>query len=351
MIDGEFAERLLAWHGQHGRRNLPWQQQPTPYRVWVSEIMLQQTQVATVSSYYQRFLIRFPDVESLAAGSIDEVLHLWSGLGYYARARNLHRAARQIRDQHGGRFPRTFDDLLAMPGIGRSTAGAILALSLGQRHPILDGNVKRVLTRFHGIAGWPGSASVSRRLWTLAEGHTPGDCVAAYTQAIMDIGATLCTRTRPDCSVCPLAADCVAHQRGLTTALPAPRPSRPRPTRDTTMLILRNSDGTVLLEQRPPQGVWGGLWSLPECPQSASPVRWCTEHLGLEVEPGAQLPTLRHSFTHFHLRIVPWLMRVKNPANMVMEAPARVWYNPRTPDTRGMATPVKRLLAGLQDDE
>ena len=238
-----------------------------------------------------------------------------------------------------------------MPGIGRSTAGAILALSLGQRHPILDGNVKRVLTRFHGITGWPGTASVTRRLWTLAESHTPADRVAAYTQAIMDLGATLCIRTRPDCGACPLAADCVANERGLTTVLPASRPSRPRPTRDTTMLILRSSDGTVLLEQRPPQGVWGGLWSLPECPQSASPVRWCAEHLGLEVEPGAQLPVVRHGFTHFHLRILPWLMQVKNPANMVMEAPARVWYNPRTPDARGMATPVKRLLAGLQDDE
>jgi A/G-specific adenine glycosylase len=325
--------------------DLPWQVNPTAYRVWVSEIMLQQTQVATVIPYYERFMARFPDLQMLARATLDEVLHHWSGLGYYARARHLHAAARQICERHAGRFPEDFTAVVDLPGIGRSTAGAILALACGQRHPILDGNVKRVLTRYHALAGWPGQSAVQRELWALAEAATPRTRLAAYTQAIMDLGATVCTRIRPACVVCPLAPECRARAAGRQADFPTPRPGKPLPLRRTNMLILYNPAGEILLERRPPAGIWGGLWSLPECAPQADISAWCRRELGLGVRVTAQWPVVRHTFSHYHLDITPILASATESAPGVAEAPERLWYHPDRQRKRGFAAPVKRLLA------
>src|SRR5215469_9611766 len=299
-----FAARLLAWYARHGRHDLPWQKRRTLYRVWVSEIMLQQTQVAAVIPYYRRFLQRFPDLRALADAPLDEVLHQWTGLGYYARARNLHKAAQQLRDGHGGKFPRDFEAVAALPGIGRSTAGAILALVLDERHPILDGNVKRVLARHAAVAGWPGEKRVEAKLWGLAEARTPWQSAAAYTQAIMDLGATLCTRTQPRCGDCPVSADCRAHARKRETRFPSPRPRQALPVKQTRMLLVRQAD-TVLLERRPPAGLWGGLWGFPEIAADADPRHWCRARFGAAPEAVRPRPRLRHTFSHFHLDIEP----------------------------------------------
>jgi len=340
------AADLLTWWDSHGRKDLPWQREPTPYRVWVSEIMLQQTQVATVIPYYQRFMARFPDITALADASIDELLHHWSGLGYYARARHLHRSAALIRDHHGGIFPADLAEVMALPGIGRSTAGAILALAFGQHHPILDGNVKRVLTRLHGIDGWPGRKDVEQRLWELAAAHTPPDRTAHYTQAIMDLGATLCTRSRPACPRCPLAADCVAHRTGRSAALPTAKPRRAIPARSTQMLLVLK-DNAVLLLKRPPAGIWGGLWSLPECPAGGEVTAWCREHLHVEVTEQARWAPLRHTFSHFHLDIQPVLAHFRSHG-AVMDGAERVWYNLDAPPPGGLAAPVRQLLDQLK---
>lgn len=348
-----FSTRLLRWADYSGRKDLPWQTQPTAYRVWVSEIMLQQTQVSTVIPYYLRFMRRFPDVRSLAQAAPDEVLHLWSGLGYYARARNLHRAARLICDQHRGDLPRNIEGLQRLPGIGRSTAAAILALAHGERHAILDGNVKRVLARYHAIGGWPGDQNVEKQLWACAESHTPSRRARDYTQAIMDLGATVCTRARPACGRCPLRESCAAHVNGCETRYPAPKPRKSLPVRSATFLLLQNSRGEVLLEQRPPSGVWGGLWSLPECTQtSAVQIRqWCRKHLGCGIDTLKFWPRLRHTFSHFHLDIAPVQGRVGKIHTAVMEPGRRVWYNMDSPDARGLAAPVKALLLRLAGDE
>ena len=342
------SDRLLAWFDQHGRHDLPWQQPRSLYRVWISEIMLQQTQASTVIPYFKRFMQRFPDIRSLADASQDEVLHLWTGLGYYARARNLHKAAQQIRDQHQGRFPEDFDAVLALPGIGRSTAGAILAQALDQRHAILDGNVKRVLSRYHAIAGWPGTRAVENQLWKLAEAATPQQRLADYTQAIMDLGATICGR-KPDCAECPLMESCQACGEGDPRAYPTPRPRKTLPVRETRMLILRNSKGQLLLEQRPPAGIWGGLWTLPECPVELDPAEFCQTNLGLELYEAEAGPCLRHTFSHFHLDITTLLARVSPVNQAIMEGRPQVWYNSRRPDVRGLPAPVKTLLEGLDD--
>ena len=346
----EFSQRLLHWFADHGRKNLPWQQQPTPYRVWVSEIMLQQTQVTTVIPYYERFLARFPAANALAEAPLDEVLHLWAGLGYYARARHLHQAAGIIRDHYGGVMPLEFTALAQLPGIGRSTAGAILALSAGQRHPILDGNVKRVLARFHAIEGWPGRTDVLATLWELAERYTPTQSVAEYTQAMMDLGALLCTRGQPRCHACPVAEHCQARQQGRQLELPTPRPVRELPVRATRMLLLCTPAGEVLLEKRPPTGVWGGLWSLPECPPEADLAAWCRAQWGLEVLAMQPWGIVRHTFSHFHLDITPVRVEVGNPSPVIMEAERFVWYNIRQPEKRGLAAPVQRLLNLLVND-
>ncbi len=370
-----FSARLLAWFDDHGRKALPWQRDPTPYRVWVSEIMLQQTQVATVVPYFTRFIARFPAVATLADAPLDEILRLWSGLGYYARARNLHRSAQIVHAEYGGEFPDDITALQDLPGIGRSTAGAILALALDRRHPILDGNVKRVLCRYHAIAEWPGRPAVEKRLWSLAEAATPRRRVRDYTQAIMDLGATLCTRTRPDCARCPLADGCAANAELRQTAYPAPRPRIARPERRATLLLLTNPAGDILLERRPPAGIWGGLWSLPEAPREHEDIdairAWCADALHCRVDTIEDLPEIRHGFTHFVLTIRPLRVRAID-LGRIMEGDRRVWYNGArshasgaaatgpglaTPELGmaapelGMAAPVKRLIRQWFDSQ
>lgn len=350
MSPNEFGQRVLDWFDAHGRKRLPWKENPTPYRVWVSEIMLQQTQVATVIPYYERFMARFPDLLALADAELDEALGLWAGLGYYARARHLHQAAQIVRDRHGGELPLDTALLQTLPGIGRSTAGAILALAAGQRQPILDGNVKRLLARFAAVDGWPGQSRVLAALWTLADRYTPGERVADYTQAMMDLGAMICAPRQPRCGDCPLADGCAAHAQGRESVYPAPKPRRDLPVRTTRMLLLRGAAGEVLLERRPPVGVWGGLWSFPECPLEVDIIAWCRERLGLEVTVGAPWDMLRHSFSHFHLDITPAPATVLGPGGRVMEGERFVWYNTRCPDDRGVAAPVRGLLAALANE-
>ena len=341
-----FADRLLAWYDRHGRHDLPWKQQPTPYRVWVSEVMLQQTRVATVLPYFQRFMRQFPSLSALARADLDQVLALWTGLGYYARARNLHRGARLVQVECAGRMPDTLAGLRALPGIGRSTAAAILALSHNQRHAILDGNVKRVLSRVYAVPGWPGRRAVEQRLWALSDRVTPDVRVADYTQAIMDLGSSLCSRGRPACADCPLAGLCAAHGAGNPADYPAGRPKKVMPVRAGTFLLLRDGP-TVLLRRRPPAGLWGGLWGFPECDAGHDPGLWCREHLGLEVSHYRTGPVLRHTFSHFHLDITPWEARVENLSECVMEQPGSVWYKPGQAPPGGMSAPVVQLLSGL----
>ena len=343
-----FATQVLSWFEQHGRHDLPWQQPRDAYRVWLAEIMLQQTQVSTVIPYFQRFLARFPTLAALAAAPLDEALHLWSGLGYYARGRNLHKAAQQIVAQYHGEFPRDFDSVAGLPGIGRSTAGAILAQAFGQRHAILDGNVKRVLTRYYAMAGWPGQKSVETQLWQHALNLTPAQRVADYTQAIMDLGATLCTRTKPQCVACPLQSDCCAHAAGDPTAYPHRKPRKVLPTKTTRMLLLSPDQVHVLLQHRPPVGIWGGLWSFPECPLDSDPHQWCQQQWQIEITATHVLPELRHTFSHFHLAIEPLAAQVLNPAQGVMDSAQFIWYNTHTPDARGLPKPVQSLLIQWQ---
>ncbi len=338
-----FAAALLAWSSRHGRKNLPWQNDRTPYRVWISEIMLQQTQVATVIPYFERFTRRFPDLRALADANIDEVLHLWSGLGYYARARNLHRAAQQIRDEHGGDFPTDIDAVTALPGIGRSTAGAILALALNQRHAILDGNVKRVLSRYFLVEGRRGEARVQNELWRLAAASTPPDQAAEYTQAIMDLGATVCVRSRPLCLACPLQADCAAHRAGRQHELPTPQTRAARTLRSVWVVLACSEDGRILLEHRPPSGIWGGLWGLPEFPTHAVASHWCQERFR---NPNTQSwPAIRHSFTHFDLDLNPLVVRVRQRDFGVNEDAGKLWYHPAHPAKVGLPAPIKTIIA------
>lgn len=339
-----FAERLLEWFDRHGRHDLPWQHKTTPYSVWVSEVMLQQTQVLTVIPYYQRFMARFTDIRALADASQDEVLALWSGLGYYSRARNLHRAARQICDEHGGEFPRQFDEVLALPGIGRSTAGAILAIAHGQHHPILDGNVKRVLSRYHAIEGWPGRREVEQQLWQLATKHTPKRRVADYTQSIMDLGATLCTRSRPDCGSCPMQEDCVAYRQQRIEAFPGRKPRRTMPTKEVVMPVVINGNSEVLLEKRAPSGIWGGLWSLPECSNDAEFEKWCVQ-MGADATTAESLQAFRHTFSHYHLMIQSRLVKVAGNAGQVAEGANLAWQPLAGLAQLGLPSPVRKLLA------
>lgn len=344
-----FSQRVLQWYERYGRKDLPWQQDPTPYRVWISEIMLQQTRVSSVIPYFERFMQRFPDVASLANASQDEVLHYWSGLGYYARARNLHKAAMLICDEYGGRFPDELESVLALPGVGRSTAGAILSLSAGKPHSILDGNIKRVLARHAGVDGWPGDARVAARLWEIAESLTPNDMTRQYNQAMMDLGATLCTRTKPACTECPLQQDCYASRNDCTGSLPAPKARRQLPEKSVSLLMFILDD-RVLLEKRPSAGIWGGLWSFPEYTlQPESIHELAASEYDLQVETLEDLPSFTHTFSHFHLHISPKLVRVRQKFSRCMDDECKVWYNIRQPDRRGLAAPVQRLLTSLQN--
>jgi A/G-specific adenine glycosylase len=355
-----FADRLLEWFDLHGRKTLPWQANPTPYRVWVSEVMLQQTQVVTVIPYYGRFMERFPDLEALAEGPIDEVLHLWTGLGYYARARNLHHCARVIVEQHGGKFPQTVEEVTALPGIGRSTAGAILALSRGERHPILDGNAKRVLARVFGIGGDPASAAVLKELWARADACTPEERAAAYTQAIMDLGATLCTRSRPACTVCPMAPECIAAREGRQAELPGAKQRRARKAREAILLIAEsgaNANRAVLLERRPASGIWGGLWSPPEFPSESAALEWCRRELGA-LQSSEALAPIEHAFTHFDLKLNPLKVRCaagavegasSGGACAVREGEDRLWYALEAPPKVGLPRPIHELFVRMRN--
>jgi A/G-specific adenine glycosylase len=345
-----FTAQLLDWFALHGRHNLPWQQNRTPYRVWVSEVMLQQTQVATVIPYYARFMARFSDVGSLAPAPLDEVLHLWTGLGYYARARNLHACAQAIVSNHGGEFPSRLDLLTELPGIGRSTAGAILALSQGQRHPILDGNVKRVLARAFGLHGDPGSSIVLAALWAQSELCTPPTNVAAYTQAIMDLGATVCTRSRPACTLCPVNDGCIAAREGRQAELPGKKQKRVRRSLEATLLIAQsgNDESTaVFVERRPNSGVWGGLWSPPQFQSEREALDWCRKEIGETAPDWHALPPIDHAFTHFDLRLNPVAVRCE-PALTARAGHDRLWYSIETPPRIGLPQPIRQLFERLR---
>jgi len=342
-----FSQRLLAWFDRHGRHDLPWQTPRTPYRVWLAEIMLQQTQVAAVIPYFQRFVARFPDVRSLAAAPADDVLQHWAGLGYYARARNLQRAAQLVMSEHGGEFPRELEAMTALPGVGRSTAGAVLAQAYGERHAILDGNVKRVLARHGAVEGWPGEPKVTRRLWALSESLLPRARLVDYTQAIMDLGATLCTARNPACGGCPVSADCQAHLQGRVAQFPTPRPRRERPLRHARLLLVENAAGALLFERRPPAGIWGGLWCLPVLEGDEDAAAWLTREHGLAAEPLQTLAPLRHGFTHFELELQPLRLHAAGATGLRERAPLR-WINMATDALPGLPAPVLKLLDRLQ---
>ncbi|MGZ8161260.1 MAG: A/G-specific adenine glycosylase [Methylobacter sp.] len=353
MTPSAFQQNILAWFDQYGRKDLPWQKDITPYRVWLSETMLQQTQVVTVIPYFSRFVEKFPTVENLAQAPVDEVLHLWSGLGYYARARNLHKAAQLVVEQGQGRFPDTLHELIQLPGIGISTAGAILSIAFKNSHPILDGNVKRVLTRFKGIAGWPGNSKVNKQLWAISASLTPQYRAADYTQAMMDLGATICTRSKPICESCPLHTGCIAKITNNIPAFPTPKPARALPVKQLTLLVLSNDAGEILLEKRPPTGIWGGLWSLPEFDSIESARNWCVTK-NLPIVDQQPLPSRRHTFSHYHLDYTPVLIQTDSPMNIVMEANQTVWYKAEQINNLGLAAPIKLLLQhyiGEKNDE
>jgi A/G-specific adenine glycosylase len=339
-----FNQQVLAWYAQHGRKDLPWQQKVTPYRVWLSEIMLQQTQVQSVISYFQRFTTQFPTLASLASAPLDAVLNLWSGLGYYARARNLHRTANIIMQQYQGQFPADLHALQNLPGIGRSTAGAILGLAFKQFAVILDGNVKRVLARFHAINSWTGETTTQHQLWQLAEHYTPTQRVDEYTQAMMDLGAMVCTRSQPKCTVCPLSAHCIAFKENAVNTYPIPKPRKQLPTKSTLMLLLKNDKQEILLEKRPPTGIWGGLWSLPECPTESDITAWCLNQYQCHAVITQQLPAFKHAFSHYHLDIQPILLQIQTWANQIMETSERAWYTKNKDKTFGLPAPVRKIL-------
>jgi A/G-specific adenine glycosylase len=341
----DFSRRVLEWFDQHGRKDLPWAL-PDAYSVWISEIMLQQTQVQTVIPYYERFIQSFPDVVALANASVDDVLQHWSGLGYYARARNLHSAAAVVRDKYGGVFPDSFDEIVALPGIGRSTAGAILSLAFGIRQAILDGNVKRVLARHEAIAGWPGKTDVANTLWEAAERNTPVMHVGNYTQAIMDLGATLCTRSNPSCDACPVNSDCRAREFGTIDQYPGRKPGKVKPLKQTTMILAINGDA-VYLERRPPAGIWGGLWSLPEL-ADGDVEDWCRQK---QIGSGDRMESwdkLRHSFSHYDLDIQPVVVRVDARSRKVGDDDDSTWHRVDALPPGGIASPVQKLINSLK---
>jgi A/G-specific adenine glycosylase len=343
-----FSDALLAWFKKNGRKTLPWQKKQTPYRVWVSEIMLQQTQVTTVIPYYQRFMSHFPSIASLARASQDDVLAHWAGLGYYSRARNLHKAASRIMTEHGGRFPSDINKVIRLPGIGPSTAGAILAFSKGQRHAILDGNVKRVLTRFHIIPGVPARAHVNQQLWDMADHHTPHENVGDYTQAIMDLGATLCTRTLPACHHCPVATQCEAHRTGRTQEFPHKKPKKLKPVKHQYFLVLLMNQ-TILLEKRPDSGIWGGLWSLPELDTNnlVQIAALCRQRFGVTISAITPGQAFQHTFSHYQLNASPLIATVTRTLQNTGDKPTFAWYHPLQNKKLGLPAPINHYLKTL----
>jgi len=342
--EDSFATRLLDWFDLNGRHDLPWQHPRTPYRVWLSEIMLQQTQVRTAAPYFERFVTALPDLAALAAAPLDDVLALWSGLGYYARARNLHAAARLCVEHHDGELPRAIEALIALPGIGRSTAAAIAAQAWGDRHAILDGNVKRVLARYHGVRGWPGTPAVEKSLWTLAESHLPQARLADYTQAQMDLGATVCTRGEPACPRCPLRADCIARTERRTAELPTPRPGKAIPQRHAVVLWLQDGQGRVLLQRRPPAGIWASLWTLPQADDLAGARDWFEHRLRGDFERGETLPPVAHAFSHYKLELQPRRWHGVALRDAVGDNDGLRWVEPAALATLGIPAPIRRLL-------
>ncbi len=338
-----FSQAVLNWYQQHGRKNLPWQQQVSPYRVWVSEIMLQQTQVATVIPYFKRFIESFPTVAALANAHEDEVLHHWTGLGYYARARNLHKTARYIHTQCADQFPDTVEQLSELAGIGRSTAGAIVSLGFKKPATILDGNVKRVLARAHAIEGWPGTTKVQKQLWEIAEQHTPKAQNNFYTQAMMDLGATLCTRSKPACEICPLSPVCKAYQTNTQSLYPGKKPKKSIPTKQGHFLLLKNPNGEIYLEKRPASGIWGGLWSLPETNETLDTniPSWLQNQQPLKAK---LIANAEHTFSHFHLKLAIYEYFIPLNSQVVMEQQQSLWYNTQQPQNIGLAAPIKKLL-------
>ncbi len=345
----DFANRLLDWFDHSGRKHLPWQQDITPYRVWVSEIMLQQTQVSTVIPYFERFMATFPTVEHLAAAPVDQVLNLWTGLGYYARARNLHRSAQQVVESLDGEFPTTVEALEQLPGIGRSTAGAIVSIACGGRAPILDGNVKRVLARHRAIDGWPGKTDVLKQLWSVAEATTPDQRVADYTQAIMDLGATVCTRSRPSCVICPVMSDCRGRIEGEAERYPGKKPRKTIPERTRYYLQAINSAGELLLERRPDTGIWGGLWCFPEFDDSTALADWWADHLGVPPPTFAPQPVIQHTFTHFKLELRPLYAALATPApDSVADGATLRWFSLDQDIDVGLPAPVATAIERLR---
>lgn len=339
-----FADALLTWFDVNGRHDLPWQHPRTAYRVWLSEIMLQQTQVSVAAPYFLRFVDALPDLAALAAAPQDTVLALWSGLGYYARARNLHAAARLCAARHDGELPRDFDALCALPGIGRSTAGAILAQAWGERFAILDGNVRRVLCRVNGVDGWPGTPAVQKTLWTLAEAQLPHARLADYTQAQMDFGATLCTRRNPACVQCPLQARCVARLQGRVDELPFAKPSKPVPQREAIIIFATDHARRVLLQRRPPTGVWASLWSLPQAEDKAAARDWFMAHLRAEFDKGDELPAIEHAFTHYRLRLRPRRWEAITLQPRVRDNDGLRWVAMDELPALGIPAPIRQLL-------
>lgn len=342
---GSFAERVLAWFDKHGRKHLPWQQDVTPYKVWISEIMLQQTQVTTVIPYFERFMQSFPTVHSLANASQDDVLHHWTGLGYYARARNLHKAAQVLVKEHNGEFPYDIEGVMALPGIGRSTAGAILSLSRNLKHPILDGNVKRVLARYYAISGWPGQKAVENKLWEVAEKNTPDNRCANYTQVMMDLGAMVCTRSKPKCDECPLQADCIAYVQGEQASYPGKKPKKVLPVKETFMMVAQFNQ-QVYLEQRPSSGLWGGLYGFLE----TTTIEEGTKALslrGIEVVETQPLEPFRHTFSHFHLDITPVVAVVNSPPTKQVAEMSSKWFMLNEPIEVGLAAPTTKIIKQL----
>ncbi|HEU4708166.1 MAG TPA: A/G-specific adenine glycosylase [Methylophilaceae bacterium] len=342
----DLAARIVGWQKQHGRHDLPWQNTHDPYAIWVSEIMLQQTQVTSVIGYYQRFMQRFPTIAALAAAEQEEVLQYWSGLGYYSRARNLHAAAQEIVQLHNEQFPQDIEAVVALPGIGRSTAAAITAFAFGQRRAILDGNVKRVLARHFGIEGWPGLPAIEKQMWQLTETLLPEDDIVAYTQGLMDLGATLCKRGKPDCQRCPLQETCVARRNNKTHLLPNPKPRKLLPQRDTVMLLLM-SGNEVLLEKRPPAGIWGGLWSLPETRREDDVLQICRQRYQVEASLLPALPVLKHTFSHFILDITPQPLLVNHGPLHVAETGA-IWLDIEDATGAALPAPIRKLLLQMQ---
>jgi len=341
-----FAARLLGWYEKNGRHDLPWQTNKSLYSTWVSEIMLQQTQVATVIPYFATFMQRFPDIDALAKASQDDVLLYWAGLGYYSRARNLHKAAIIIVEEYQGEFPEAYEAVLALPGIGPSTAGAILAQVLGQHHAILDGNVKRVLARYHAIIGWPGQAKVAKQLWQLAKIYTPEKNVADYTQAIMDLGATICTRSSAKCHECPLNEDCMAFESNQVKEFPTRKPRKIIPVREKRFLIIRDNKGHYLMEKRPPTGIWGGLWSLPELAMDESVSDVVKQNWQLMVNDYSDLPVFRHTFSHFHLDITPCEVSVTSMVQAVSDGERFQWRADLS--KLALAAPVSSIMQAVK---